>query len=56
MPRKYNTKHTERGRSSYGKNRKSQSADRYGTFREGRIIIPDRLNTRGEDKEDNGES
>ena len=49
MARKYNTKHPERSRSSYGRNRKSESADRYGTYREGRQLSSDRLNTRGEE-------
>ena len=53
MARKYNTKHPERGRSGYGRKRKSDSADRYGTYREGRQVTSDRLNTRGEESEDN---
>jgi hypothetical protein len=43
MARKYNTKHDERGRSSYG--RKTSHADRYGQYDNGVQKTADRLVT-----------
>ena len=41
MARKFCTKHTERGTSTYSAQRKGHTADRYGEFREGRQISND---------------
>ena len=43
MARKHHTRHPERGRSSYSRKAKAETADRYGEFREGRRLSADRL-------------
>jgi hypothetical protein len=43
MAGKYNRRHDERGRSRYGQ--KAGSADRYGHYRNGEQVTPDRINT-----------
>jgi hypothetical protein len=43
MSRKHNTRHPERGASSYARKDKSATADRYGHYREGTELTADRL-------------
>lgn len=43
MSRHYCTKHPQRGKSTYSKKNKAAHADRYGTYKEGKMVTPDHL-------------
>jgi hypothetical protein len=43
MSRKHNTRHPDRGRSTYAKKNKRANADRYGIYRDGVQVAADRL-------------
>lgn len=43
MSRKHNTQHRERGKSTYSTAGKAATADRYGTFDNGKRTSADRL-------------